>query len=169
MVPALRTAYGDSDLDKAVDAKFNEIFEREVAVFFVGTGTAANSLSLTLANKPGGVGFCHREAHAIEDECGAPEYFTGGARLCARSTAPLGRIDPASLERAIAHYPAEFVHSGRPIAVSITQSTEIGTVYSLDDIDAISAICRKARPAAAHGRRAFRQCAGRRSTRRRRR
>ena len=63
---------------------------------------------------------------------------------CARSTARLGRIDPASLERAIAHYPAEFVHSGRPIAVSITQSTEIGTVYGLDEIDAISAICRKA-------------------------
>ena len=55
-------------------------------MFFVGTGTAANALALTLANKPGGVGFCHREAHAIEDECGAPEYFTGGARL-ARSTA----------------------------------------------------------------------------------
>ena len=112
-------------------------------MFFVGTGTAANALSLTLANKPGGVGFCHREAHAIEDECGAPEYFTGGARLCPVD-GPLGRIDPANLERAIARYPAEFVHSGRPIAVSITQSTEIGTVYGLDEIDAIAAICRKA-------------------------
>ena len=138
------TAYGDSDLDKAVALKFNEIFEREVAVFFVGTGTAANALSLTLANRPGGVGFCYREAHATEDECGAPEYFTGGARLCPVD-GPAGRIDPANLERAIARYPAEFVHSGRPISVSITQSTEIGTVYGLDEIDAIAAICRKAR------------------------
>ena len=137
------TAYGNGELDKAIYAKFNEIFERDVAVFFVGTGTAANSLALTLASKPGGVGFYHREAHAIEDECGAPEYFTGGTRLCPVDGA-LGRMDPAKLERAIAHYPAEVLHSGRPVAVSITQSTEIGTVYSLDHIDAISTIARKA-------------------------
>jgi threonine aldolase len=136
-------AYGNGDLDKAVAEKFNEIFEREVAVFFVGTGTAANSLALTLASKPGGVAFCHREAHAIEDECGAPEYFSGGTRLCPVDGA-LGRMDPASLEAAIAHYPAEVLHSGRPVAVSLTQSTEIGTIYGLDDIAAISAICRKA-------------------------
>jgi len=136
------TAYGASDLDRKIADKFNDIFEREVAIFFVGTGTAANALSLTLANKPGGVGFYHREAHAIEDECGAPEYFTGGARLCQVDGA-LGRIDPARLEEAIARYPAEFVHAGRPMAVSITQSTEIGTVYSLDEIDAIAKICRE--------------------------
>ena len=62
-------------------------------MFFVATGTAANSLSLTPSNKPGGVAFCHREAHVIEDECGAPEYFTGGARLLPVDGA-LGRIDP---------------------------------------------------------------------------
>ena len=137
-------AYGNGDLDKAVEDKFSEIFEREVAVFFVGTGTAANSLSLTLASKPGGVGFCHREAHAIEDECGAPEYFTGGAQAVPgrRRARPHG--SGAASKRAIAHYPAEVLHSGRPVAVSITQSTEIGTVYSLDEIAAISAICRKA-------------------------
>jgi threonine aldolase len=126
------SAYGSSDLDKEVIEKFSEVFEREVAVFFVGTGTAANALSLTLANKPGGVGFYHSEAHAVMDEGGAPEYLTGGARL-----------DSKMLEQAIARYPAEFIHAGRPMAVSITQSTEIGTVYSLDDIAAISKICRE--------------------------
>ncbi|TIX69319.1 MAG: low specificity L-threonine aldolase, partial [Mesorhizobium sp.] len=75
------TAYGDGALDQAVYQRFNEIFEREVAVFFVATGTAANSLSLTSYNKSGGISFCHRESHVIEDECGAPEYFTGGSRL----------------------------------------------------------------------------------------
>jgi threonine aldolase len=135
------TAYGASELDKKVCEKFNEVFEREVAVFFVGTGTAANSLSLTLANKPGGVGFYHHGAHAIEDEAGAPEFFTGGARLC-KVEGKLGRIDPANLKQAIDRYPAEFIHAGRPMAVSITQSTEIGTVYGLDDIAAISRICR---------------------------
>ena len=82
--------YGDSDLDRKVARTFAEIFEREVAVFFVGTGTAANALSLTLANKPGGVGFYHYASHAIEDEGGAPEYFTGGARL-AKIEGRLGR------------------------------------------------------------------------------
>ena len=136
------SAYGSSDLDRKVADKFSDIFEREVAVFFVGTGTAANALSLTLANKPGGVGFYHSEAHAIMDEGGAPEYLTGGARLCPVPGA-LGRIDPKKLEQSIARYPAEFIHAGRPMAVSITQSTEIGTVYSLDDIAAISRICRE--------------------------
>src|SRR5689334_20883076 len=77
----IATAYGDGDLDRAVYKRFNEIFEREVAVFFVATGTAANALSLTAYNKPGGISFAHRESHVIEDECGAPEYFSGGSRL----------------------------------------------------------------------------------------
>jgi threonine aldolase len=97
---------------------------------------------MALAAKPGGVAFCHSEAHCTEDECGAPEYFTGGARL-ARVGGALGRIDPARLEAAIARYPAAFLHHGRPMAVTVTQSTEIGTVYSLDQIAAISAICRR--------------------------
>src|SRR5690606_39240879 len=106
-----------SDLDRQVERKFAEIFERDVAVFFVATGTAANSLAMVSANRPGGVAFCHREAHMIEDECGAPEYLTGGARLCPVDGA-LGRMDPQRLEQAITHYPAEFIHSGQPMAVS---------------------------------------------------
>ena len=136
-------AYGASDLDRAVADKFNAIFDREVAVFFVGTGTAANSLAMASVNRPGGVAFCHREAHMVEDECGAPEYFTGGARLCPVDGV-LGRIDPAKLEQAIDHYPAEFVHSGQPMAVSITQATEVGTIYGLNDIAAVSAVARRA-------------------------
>jgi threonine aldolase len=133
--------YGASDLDKKIEAKFNDIFEREVAVFFVGTGTAANALALAAVNRPGGVSFCHREAHAIEDECGAPEYFTGGARLHPVDGA-LGRIDPVLLEKELARFPPDFVHAGQPMAVSITQATEVGTVYGLDQIRAISDICK---------------------------
>ncbi|WP_157016329.1 threonine aldolase family protein [Mesorhizobium xinjiangense] len=136
------SAYGASDLDKDVSARFSELFEREVAVFFVSTGTAANALSLASVNRPGGVSFCHREAHLIEDECGAAEYLTGGQRLCPVDGA-LGRIDPEDLEHAIARYPVGFVHGGRPMAVSITQASEIGTVYGLDDIRAISQIAGK--------------------------
>ena len=73
-------AYGDSEIDRRVGAKFNEIFERDVAVFFVGTGTAANGLALASVNRPGGVVFCHRESHIAEHECGGVEHLTGGAR-----------------------------------------------------------------------------------------
>lgn len=135
-------AYGDGELDKAVYERFATIFEREVAVFFVATGTAANSLSLAAYNRPGGISFGHREAHIIEDECGAPEYFTGGSRLFAVDGA-LGRMDIGNLERAVARFAPEFVHSGRPMAISMTQSTEVGTVYGLDDIAAVSAIAKR--------------------------
>ena len=136
------SAYGSSDLDRAVYDTFSRLFERDVEVFFVGTGTAANALSMAACNRPGGVAFCHSEAHMIADECGAPEHLTGGGRLCP-VPGRLGRIDPAALETAIGRYPAQAVHSGQPMAVSITQATEVGTVYSLDDIDAIAAVCRR--------------------------
>ncbi len=126
-------AYGNSDLDRKVERTFGEIFERDVAVFFVGTGTAANALALTAANRPGGLSFCHREAHAVEDECGAPEYFMGGSRLFAVDGKD-GRIDPANLEAALARYEPPSVHMGRPAAVSITQATEIGTLYDAAQI-----------------------------------
>jgi threonine aldolase len=137
-------AYGGGTLDKAVTETFSRIFEREVAVFFVGTGTAANALSLVSVNRPGGISFCHRESHIMEDECGAPEYFMGGSRLCPVDGA-LGRVDPDNLDRAIGRFVPETVHAGRPMAVSITQATEVGTVYSLDQIDAISKLAKSHR------------------------
>ena len=138
------TAYGDGDLDRAVYARFSEIFEREVAVFFVATGTAANALSLAACNKTGGISLCHRQSHIVEDECGAPEFFTGGSRLLPVDGA-LGRIDPARLEETLERLSPEFVHTGRPMAVSLTQSTEIGTLYALDDIERIAALARRCR------------------------
>jgi threonine aldolase len=134
-------AYGASDLDKTVEKTFCEIFEREVAVFFVATGTAANSLSITSMARPGGVAFVHRGAHVVEDECGAPEYLSGGARLHPVD-GDMGRMDPEKLGRAIEQFDPAFVHSGQPVGVSVTQSTEIGTVYSLAEIDAVAKICR---------------------------
>ncbi|MGV1834506.1 threonine aldolase family protein [Rhizobium rhizogenes] len=132
------SAYGTSDLDQKVEAKFAEIFEREVSVFFVATGTAANSLSLASVQKPGGISFCHTEAHVAEDECGAPDFFSG-ARL-ATVDGPGGKIDPKALATKVARFPQDAIHHGRAAAVTITQATEIGTVYSLAEIDAIAAI-----------------------------
>ncbi len=135
-------AYGNSDLDKSVRATFRDIFERDVEVYFVATGTAANSLSMTAFAKPGGVFFAHSEAHMVADECGAPEYLSGGGRLCPVE-GRLGRIDPAALDAAIRRYPAEFVHAGQPAGISVTQSTEIGSVYSPDELGAVGEVARR--------------------------
>ncbi len=133
------SAYGTSALDRKVDERFSEIFEKDVAVFFVGTGTAANSLALASVTKPGGLTFCHHEAHIHTDECGAPGFFAHGARLH-----PVGganaKLDPEALAAAIARFPDGGVHFGQAAAVSITQATEFGTVYTLQEIDAVKAV-----------------------------
>ncbi|WP_276120244.1 threonine aldolase family protein [Pararhizobium qamdonense] len=138
------SAYGTSDLDKKVEKTLSEVFERDVAVFFVATGTAANSLALASTNRPGGHVLCHREAHVNADECGAPEFFSHGAKL-APVDGPHGKMDPARLEREIQRTRGGGVHGGQPMAITMTQATEAGTVYSLDEIDAISTIAKAAK------------------------
>lgn len=134
-------AYGNSDLDKRIEAKFNEIFEREVAVFFVGTGTAANSLALASVARAGGVTFCHFDAHVNCDEGGAPEFLTGASRLYPVEGSD-GKMDAAALAAHVARFDVPSVHQGRPMAITITQATEAGTIYSLDEISAIGEIAR---------------------------
>lgn len=131
-------AYGTSELDQSIEQRFNEIFEREVAVFFVATGTAANSLALASLAKPGGVTFAHSEAHVIEDECGAPDFFSG--MRMSPVEGPLGKMDPKHLRSRIARYPQDAVHHGRAAAVTMTQATETGTIYTLDEIGTMAAI-----------------------------
>lgn len=130
------TAYGDSDLDASVASTFHETFETDCEVLIVGTGTAANSLAFASCMKPGGVAFCHSEAHLVANEGGAPEYLTGGGRLCS-----VGGFDAKmsidQLASAIQAYPNHFNHLGQGTMISITQSTEGGTCYSLDEIAAI--------------------------------
>jgi len=137
------SAYGTSDLDKRVENTFCEIFERDVAVFLVGTGTAANSLALASVNRPGGQVFCHREAHVNVDECNAPEFFAAGAKLVPLD-GPAGKLQPDALAAAIGRFPPDFVHGGQPMAVSITQATEAGTSYTVEEIAALSAVAKEA-------------------------
>lgn len=136
------TAYGQGELDRKVARRFNDMFEREVAVFFVATGTAANSLALGSVTRPGGISFCHRHAHVMDDECGAYEYLSGGGRLWPVD-GQLGKIEPNGLARAMRRFPPQFLHGGRPAAVTITQATEVGTVYSPNEIQVIAAIARE--------------------------
>ena len=135
------SAYGTSELDKTVEDRICEIFERQVSVFFVATGTAANSLALASVARAGGISFCHADAHVNADEGGAPEFLTGGARLFGVEGAE-GRIDPQALDAAISRFEPASPHHGRAMAVTVTQATEVGTVYSLDELDAITAVAK---------------------------
>ncbi|MBB3660056.1 threonine aldolase [Rhizobium sp. BK650] len=133
-------AYGNSDADRTVLDLFSEVFERDVSVYFVGTGTAANSLALAAIQRPGGAVFSHCEAHVIEDECGAPDFFSGMRMAPVAGRA--GRIELDLLSKAMGAYPQDAVHHGRSAGVTITQATEMGTVYSLDQISALSEVAR---------------------------
>ncbi|MCX5514215.1 low specificity L-threonine aldolase [Kaistia algarum] len=135
-------AYGGDSLTREAERLFAEVFEREVFVFFVATGTAANSLALAQVGMAGGVVFCHRGAHIFVDEGGAPE-FLAGCRLH-----PIdgegGKLKPDALAAAIGRYPATAIHHGRPMGVSISQLTEAGTAYSPAEIAALATIAREA-------------------------
>jgi threonine aldolase len=136
-------SYGGDALTKRVEEKFSEIFEREVAVFFVATGGAANALALSQLSPPWGMILCHEESHIQMDECGAPEFFTGGAKLL-----PIegfaGKLTPAAVKSALAGFPERPPHGMPARALSLTQATECGTVYSVDEVTALSAAAKAA-------------------------
>ncbi len=134
--------YGDSSFDRDIQKRFSEVFEREVSIFIVGTGTAGNSLALASIAKPGGFVFAHREAHTIVDECGAPEFISNSLRIWPVDGQD-GKIDIDALDQNVKQVSSLDVHGGRPNAVCITQPTESGTVYSLEELDRIAAIAKE--------------------------
>jgi threonine aldolase len=129
-------AYGADEHTKAAEAKLSEIFEREVAAFLVATGTGANALALGAATAPWSGVFCHEESHIHDDECGAPEFFTGGAKLVG-IPGEGGKIAPEALRETLTRFPRGLVKSVQPGALSLSQGTEAGLIYSLDEIAAL--------------------------------
>jgi threonine aldolase len=127
-------AYGADAWTAEATRLIREVFETDCEVFFVFNGTSANSLAIAAACAPFESVICHEHAHVATDECGAPGFFTHGVSLV-----PLagknGKISFSEIERAATH--RSDVHHPRPRLVSITQSTELGTVYSPDEIAAI--------------------------------
>lgn len=134
---AERSYAGDRWTARA-EALVAETFAREVDTFLVTTGTAANALALSALVPAYGAVLCHPDSHIMVDECGAPELFTGGAKLIPVDGAD-GKIAPDRLGEAIAqldHAP----HSVKPSALSLTQASEVGTLYRPDEIGALSDI-----------------------------
>ena len=136
----IATSYGDDEWSSRLQTKLSEIFETDVEVFLAVSGTASNALALSALAPVFGKIYCHELSHINTDECGAPELFTGGAKLIPMRSSN-GRIKANELAETIRG--SGNVHVTQPSVVSITQSCETGTVYQLDEIKAISKIARK--------------------------
>ncbi|MEJ2001338.1 MAG: beta-eliminating lyase-related protein [Maritimibacter sp.] len=134
--------YGADDMTRAVEARIREIFEAPSAiVHLVTTGTAANTLSLAALTRPFETIFCSACAHIYEDECNAPSLITGGATLTL-AEAPDGKMTPDSLTRAIETQGDRGVHGPQRGPVSITNVTERGSVYSVAELEALTALAK---------------------------
>jgi threonine aldolase len=136
-------AYGADEVTKRMERRLSEVFEREVAVFLVATGSAANALALSMLAPPFARIFVHPGAHAQTDECGAPEFFTGGAKLHP-VPGPHGKIAASGLDAAVVGVGKD-PHFAPPAAVSVTQVTEAGTVYTPAELAALGEVARRRR------------------------
>ncbi|MGB0904111.1 MAG: beta-eliminating lyase-related protein, partial [Mangrovicoccus sp.] len=126
--------YGADPVTEAVVAQLREIFEApQAAIYLVGTGTAANALILATMAAPWQTIFCAKNAHIHEDECGAPEFFTDGAKVTLVDGIE-GKMHPEGLRQIMKAEESRGVHGVQRGPVSLTQATEKGTVYSLDEI-----------------------------------
>ena len=134
------TPYGNDQISTELQDKFSEIFEKEVIVFPTASGTAANALALSTMTPSFGNIYCHKLSHINTDECGAPEFYTGGGKLVTLQGVK-GKITANELDESITG--AGIVHHTQPSSVSITQVCETGEVYQLDEIKKISDVTHK--------------------------
>jgi threonine aldolase len=137
----LAKAYGDDAWTQRLDAALGAFFGAPVRAFAVATGTAANSLALATLTPPYGAVFAHDEAHIVRDECGAPEFFSGGARVTAVG-GEHGKVAPDALAAILDANPVS-VHTLQPAALSLTQATELGTAYRPAEIASLAALAHR--------------------------
>jgi len=135
------TAYDGDAASARLNEAFSELFETEVEALWVATGTAANSLALAALCPPYGSIVCHRDAHIQNDECGAPEFYTHGAKLLL-AEGEGAKLTPESVQALLATV-RDDVHQVQPAALSITNATEYGLVYTPDETAALGELCKK--------------------------
>ena len=137
-------SYGADPFTARVEQKLAEIFEHPLKAFPVVTGTSANALALAVMAPPFGAIYCHEDAHIMVDKCGAPEMFTGGAKLVPMPGSA-GKIVASDLADLLADGHSGNVHHVQPAVVSLTQATEAGTSYKVAEIEAIAEVARRHR------------------------
>jgi len=135
-------SYGADAITARLQPLFAKCFETDLRVFPVTTGTAANALALAMLTPPWGTIFCHQESHIATDECGAPEFFTSGAKL-QLLPGDHGKLTPEILSRCLRDTSPGDQHQTQPAVLSLSQVTEAGTVYRPDEIAALAAIARQ--------------------------
>ena len=133
-------SYGDDTWTQRAADLMRKIFETDCEVFFVFNGTSANSLTLASLCQSYHSILCHELAHVETAECGAPEFFANGSKLLLLQGAD-GKIDPAEIDRAVSR--RTDIHYPKPHALSITQVTEAGTVYTPEEIKTLTATAKK--------------------------
>jgi threonine aldolase len=129
-------SYGDDPITQRLERRLADIFEHDVAVFPVATGTAANALALAALTPPWGAVFCHEQSHIAIDEANAPEFYSGGAKLVPLSGAD-GKLNAATIAKLLPGG-LGIVHHAQPALISLTQASECGTVYRPPEIAAIA-------------------------------
>lgn len=134
--------YGEDEITKRFNTRLAEVFETEVIAFPVATGSAANALALSTMTPPYGAIYCHAQSHINVDECGAPEFYTGGAKLVTLA-GEQGKLTATDLTNALTHAGIGSVHRVQPATVSVTQATEAGTVYSPAEVIQVGEVCRR--------------------------
>jgi threonine aldolase len=137
-------SYGADPLTERLRSVASQVFEADLAIYPVATGTAANALALSQLAPPYGAVYCHEAAHIATDECAAPEFFTGGAKMLGLPS-PDGKIGPSALGAAVAQAQSLGVHHVLPAALSVSQATEWGTVYTLAELGALAEVARQFR------------------------
>lgn len=135
------TAYDGDGWSKRMDGAFSDLFGRDVRAMWIATGTAANSLALAALCPPHGGVICHGDAHINVDECGAPAFFTHGAKLLL-AEGEGAKLTPDAVD-AVAGAIRNDVHQVQPHALSITNATEYGLVYTPDEVAALGEVARR--------------------------
>lgn len=136
-------SYAGDDWTRAAVQKLSDVFETELDAFFVPTGTAANCLALSAMVAPWHSVLCHSQAHIAVDELSGPELFTAGARLVLMG-ADGGKLSTEILESTLSRLPSDRPHNQIPGALSLTQCSESGMVYSVVEVTALSSVAHKA-------------------------
>jgi threonine aldolase len=134
--------YGDDEITSRLEARFSQVFETALRVFPVISGTAGNALALATLVPGHGAIICHADSHLAADECGAAGFFTHGASLVTLSGAD-GKLQPHDVTRALSRFQRGLVHQVQPAAISLAQATEVGTVYTPDEVAALSTLAHK--------------------------
>jgi len=134
--------YGNDDWTKRVERRFAEIFEKEVAVFLMPTGTVANALAIAHLTPPWGAVLCHEGSHIATDECGAPEFFGGGTKLVGLKGGE-AKISAATLRAALDRGAWGGPHHVTPAVLSLSQATECGTIYRVAEVKELADIAGK--------------------------